>query len=86
MDDFTTKDLLQRALEIVDLIAQNDGTMVQRYKRAIVEGRSMDFDKVLKRERELAFAHYWQIIGSQSSTIQNAKEFITDESETRSIL
>lgn len=91
LDDYISKsedsnELFQRALEIADQIAENDGTMVRRYKRAIVEGGSMDFDKGLKRERELAFAHYWQITGSQSSTMQDAKQFITDESRTRSKL
>lgn len=73
---------LDKALEIADQIAGNNVTMVQRYKRAIVEGGSVDLAKGLQRERELGIAHYIEAVGD-GSTFEGAKEFITDQSRPR---
>ena len=74
-----------KALDIADQIAGNNVSMVQRYKRAIVEGGSMDLAKGMQRERELGMAHYIEAVGD-GSTFEGAKEFITDESRPRSKL
>lgn len=76
---------LDKALEIADQMAGNNGTMVQRYKRAIVEGGSMTLANGLQRERELGMAHYIEAVGD-GSTFEGAKEFITDERRPRSKL
>lgn len=89
LDDYTENknaSLLDRALEIAEQIGENDSTMVRRYKRAIVEGGGMDLNKGLQRERELGFVHYWEVTSAQSSTMDNAKEFITDQNRNRSKL
>lgn len=78
--------VLGRAIEIADQIAENDAKMVRRYKRAIVEGGDTDLKTGLQRERELAFAHYWEATGDNSTTFDDAKDFITDENRIRSKL
>lgn len=82
LDEITSGDVLGRALEIADAIGKNDGVMVQRYKRAVVEGGAMELTKGLQRERELGLAHYLEAI-NDGSTFENAKEYITDEGRPR---
>ena len=76
---------LDKAFDIADQIAGNNVTMVQRYKRAIVEGGSVDLAKGMQRERQLGIAHYIEAVGD-GSTFEGAKEFITNESRPRSKL
>lgn len=78
----TNNKVLHRALELADQIGSNDSLMVRRYKRAMVEGSSVDYQKGLQRERELGLAHYLEVVGD-GSTFEVAKEFIADESRPR---
>ena len=78
----TNNKVLHRALELADQIGSNDSLMVRRYKRAMVEGSSVDYQKGLQRERELGLAHYLEVVGD-GSTFEEAKEFIADESRPR---
>ncbi|ACI64414.1 predicted protein, partial [Thalassiosira pseudonana CCMP1335] len=53
VDGTCSINILHRALELADQIGSNDSLMVRRYKRAMVEGSSVDYQKGLQREREL---------------------------------
>lgn len=77
--------VLDRAIEMADEIATNDGIMVRRYKRALVEGGEMDLRHGLQRERELGIAHYLEVM-NDGSTFEGAKEYVTSDSRPRSRL
>lgn len=74
---------LERSIQIADMIGSQNGTMVQRYKRAIVEGGNSDLATGLKRERALGLAHYLGAMGD-GSTFENAKTYITNDDRPRS--
>ena len=69
--------LMNRAIELAVAIANNNPLMVRRYKRAMVEGGGMEYQKGLQRERELGLAHYLEIVGD-GSTFEGAKDFISE--------
>ncbi|KAL7536351.1 hypothetical protein ACHAXR_007106, partial [Thalassiosira sp. AJA248-18] len=75
-------EVLNRAIELADAIACNNPLMVRRYKRAIVEGGKVEFQKGLQRERELGIAHYLEVVGD-GQTFEGAKEFIADDGRPR---
>ena len=66
---------LRRALEIAAAVAANDAVMVRRYKRALVEGGRTDHGTGLRRERELALAHYAEVVGD-GTTFESARDFV----------
>jgi enoyl-CoA hydratase/carnithine racemase len=74
------KTSLERAMEIANLVGRNDHNMVQRYKRAIEEGGSMELAQGLQRERALGIAHYLEAL-HDGTTFEGAKEFITSRSK-----
>ena len=74
---------LDRSIQIADMIGSQNGTMVQRYKRAIVEGGNSDLATGLKRERALGLAHYLGAM-EDGSTFENAKTYITNDDRPRS--
>ena len=76
---------LDRALEIADQIGTNNPAMVERYRRALVEGGAMDLARGLQRERELGMAHYIEVVGD-NSTFEGAKDFMNDKERPRSKL
>mmetsp|Transcript_23967 Transcript_23967/g.57845 ORF Transcript_23967/g.57845 Transcript_23967/m.57845 type:complete len:81 (-) Transcript_23967:150-392(-) len=76
---------MRRAIDLADTIGSNDPIMVRRYKRAIVEGTSIDFQKGLQRERELGLAHYLEVVGD-GSTFEEAKDFIDDRKGSRGFM
>jgi len=76
---------LDRALEIADQIGTNNPAMVERYRRALVEGGAMDLARGLQRERELGMAHYVEVVGD-NSTFEGAKDFMNDKERPRSKL
>lgn len=73
------KTSLERAMEICNLVGRNNHIMVERYKRAIEQGGSMDLSKGLQRERALGIAHYLEAL-QDGTTFEGAKEFITNRS------
>lgn len=75
-------EVLNRAIELADAIACNNPLMVRRYKRAIVEGGNVEFQKGLQRERELGIAHYLEVVGD-GQTFEGAKEFISSDGRPR---
>jgi len=77
--------VMRRAIDLADTIGSNDPIMVRRYKRAIVEGTSIDFQKGLQRERELGLAHYLEVVGD-GSTFEEAKDFIDDRKGSRGFM
>jgi len=81
-DSQTMNPALNRALELADSIASNSPLMVRRYKRAIVEGTNVDFQKGLQRERELGLAHYLEIVGD-GQTFEGAKDYIAGDGRPR---
>jgi enoyl-CoA hydratase len=86
LDDFVQESdresCMQRAVAIADAIGSQDGKMVQRYKMALEQGGATSLEKGLQRERQLAFAHYYKLMGDES-TFENAKSFIIDEKRPR---
>ena len=70
---------LERAMEICNLVGRNNHVMVERYKRAIEQGGSMDLSTGLQRERALGLAHYLEAL-QDGTTFEGAKEFITNRS------
>ena len=96
-----SNDSLQRAIEVADDIGCNDRIMVQRYKQVIENGGKLSLGNGLKLERQIALAHYLQIMGGinddddvddeiddndKNSNLQKAKDFITDKNRPRSKL
>jgi enoyl-CoA hydratase/carnithine racemase len=74
------KTSLERAVEISNLVGRNDHNMVERYKRAIEEGGSMELAQGLQRERALGIAHYVEAL-HDGTTFEGAKDFITNRSK-----
>mmetsp|Transcript_25756 Transcript_25756/g.55430 ORF Transcript_25756/g.55430 Transcript_25756/m.55430 type:complete len:313 (+) Transcript_25756:74-1012(+) len=77
-----TNPALNRGIELADAIASNNPLMVRRYKRAIVEGGNVDFQKGLQRERELGLAHYLEIVGD-GQTFEGAKDYVAGDGRPR---
>lgn len=80
-----TSKALDRAVEIANMVGSNNDIMVERYKRAIEEGGSMELSKGLQRERALGIAHYLETL-HDGATFEAAKGFITDTTRPRSKL
>ena len=80
--DSQTDPVVSRAIELADAIASNNSLMVRRYKRVMVEGQNVDFQRGLQRERELGLAHYLEVVGD-GQTFEVAKEFIADDGRPR---
>ena len=80
--DSQTDLVFNRAIELADAIASNNSLMVRRYKRVMVEGQNMEYQKGLQRERELGLAHYLEVVGD-GQTFEVAKEFIADDGRPR---
>ena len=81
-DAAKTDAVLDRAIQLADDIAQNNLLMVRRYKRAMVEGSRMEYQKGLQRERELGLSHYLEIVGD-GSTFEGAKDYISNDRRPR---
>jgi len=74
---------LDRAMELAKRIANHNGLMVQRYKKALEEGGAMNLANGLQRERQVGLAHYLEVL-NDGEIFQNAKKYITDETRPRS--
>lgn len=81
-EDSQSNAVLNRAIELADAVGSNNALMVRRYKRAIVEGTNMEYQKGLQRERELGLAHYLEIVGD-GQTFEGAKEYISGDGRPR---
>lgn len=84
VEDDDDRTVMRRAVEVADAIGTNDATMVRRYKKAVVEGGRTDAASGMRRERELAFAHYWEATGR--GVLEEAKEYIENDERPRSRL